>query len=210
VEEKNRTSKRLVCYNSVAARLSGRSLGVVPSMLQTFKNDNSLTENCMITQKELKETLHYNPKTGIFTRLFSINQVESGSVAGGINGGGYLRVSIKGVRYNCHNLAWLYVYGVQPKYEIDHVNHIKTDNRIENLRDVTHQENNKNQSLNINNKSGFNGVDKHKSSGKWRARIPFNGKEVHLGLFGDLKDAIDCRKAADIKYGYHENHGKNE
>jgi len=160
----------------------------------------------MITQEQLKKFLHYNPDTGVFTRLVCVNQFKVGEPAGDVDGGGYLRTSIKGIRYKCHRLAWFYVYGYWPS-KIDHINHIKTDNRIINLREVSHQENMKNASLQKNS-IGFNGVDKHKASGKWRARIALDGKEIHLGLFDDLNKAIKCRKEANIKYGYHENHGR--
>jgi hypothetical protein len=63
--------------------------------------------------------------------------------------------------------------------------------------------------LRKNNKSGFNGVCFDKSKNKWKSSIHFNNKEIHLGRFYNLADAIKCRKQANIKYGFHENHGLN-
>ena len=151
--------------------------------------------------------LNYNPATGVLTRIKGIKGTKAGDIIRCPNGDGYYRISILGTRYFAHRVAWFYVYGAWP-IKIDHINHIKTDNRIENLRSVSHHQNMQNISISKTNKSGFNGVDKHKNSGKWRARIPFNGKEVHLGLFDNLDDAIESRKMANIKYGFHDNHGK--
>lgn len=84
--------------------------------------------------------------------------------------------------------------------EIDHINHNKNDNRRENLRICTHQQNNCNKKLPKHNTSGIRGVHWDKRYNKWRARISVNGKDIYLGLFDNIKDAEKIRKQAEIKY----------
>lgn len=158
-------------------------------------------------QKELKKILSYDKETGVFTWKINISRkVRKGDIAGMVNSEGYRRIGIKGKSYLSHRLAWLYEYGHFPKNETDHINHYKTDNKICNLRDVTGQENQKNELLTKRNTSGTVGVGRFKS--KWYARIGVNRKTISLGYFKDIKDAIRIRKNAEITYGFHLNHGK--
>lgn len=83
---------------------------------------------------------------------------------------------------------------------VDHINGNKLDNRKSNLRICTMQENNFNNKIYTTNNTGYPGVDWYKKTGKWRARIQVNGKNIHLGLFDNIEDAINVRKQAEIKY----------
>lgn len=145
----------------------------------------------MITQAELKEILHYDPDTGIFTRIKSTAPcIKVGDVAGHDNGKGYLQFRINNKYYTCHRLAWLYMYGVFPEGDIDHIDGITKNNRIANLRDVTTIVNCQNhRKPNSNNKSGFLGVFKAKN--KYRALINIQGNKTHLGYF-DTPEAASC------------------
>ena len=87
-----------------------------------------------LTQKRLKELLDYDPKTGIFTWKYANNNRKAGSKAGYKAKDGYIAISIDSKRYLAHRLVWLFVYGHFPKYDIDHINRIRDDNRIENLQ----------------------------------------------------------------------------
>ena len=161
-----------------------------------------------LTQKQLKEILHYNPETGIFTWLVkTANRIKIGDVAGSTNSCGYISIKIKYNRYLAHRLAWLYMTGGWPKHQIDHIDHIRNNNRWVNFRGATHQENHKNQSLPKNNISGICGVFWENRAKKWRAQITVSGKKSCLGCFSSKAGAIKARKEAEIKYGYHENHG---
>ncbi len=162
----------------------------------------------MINQSELKELLHYEPDTGIFTWKVSLNRkIKIGSIAGTKNKyWGYIYIGLKQKKYRAHRLAWFYMTGEWPK-GIDHDNHIRDDNRWLNLKEATQSKNTKNQSLRKDNKSGFTGVcwcDKWK---KWVAKINVNGKTKYLGNSDNLSEAIKIRKTANIKYGFHRNHG---
>ena len=170
-------------------------------------NDNSLTENCMVTQEELKELLHYNPDTGIFTRIASRGSVKAGYIAGCLDKDGYITIKINCKTYKAHRLAWFYVHGKWPKHKIDHINHVRADNRIANLRCATCRENNKNSSLRKDNTSGVCGVCWYRPKKKWASQIMVNGMNVCLGYFTDKFEAICARKSADNKHGYHANHG---
>ena len=121
---------------------------------------------------------------------------------------GYLRGSLHKVELLAHRVAWAVHYGEWPKYHIDHINGVKDDNRITNLRDVPPSVNTRNVRMLANNTSGTMGVTKHKVTGKWHAAIQVNRKHINIGRYDDIEDAIKARKAAEPKYGFHRNHGK--
>ena len=154
-----------------------------------------------LTAEYLRSILHYDPDTGIFTRkVGSANQVKAGDVAGSLDGGGYLRIRVCSRLYQAHRLAWFYDCGEWPKYQIDHINRNKTDNRIANLRDVSQKQNGQNASKRSDNTSGHPGVYWHKRDSKWVAQITHNYKLIHLGYFSILEEAIAARKAAEKLY----------
>jgi len=163
----------------------------------------------MLTQERLKELLHYDKDTGVFTRKIKLaNGIQVGDIAGCVDGvNGYIVIIIDGKNYRAHRLAWLYVNGGFPKEQIDHISHDRTDNKIANLRSVTNQENQMNKSMLKNNTSGFTGVYWHKPTNKWQSQIMINGKYKHLGYFTNKNDAIKARKEANIEFGFHQNHG---
>ncbi|MDQ6968711.1 MAG: HNH endonuclease [Mariprofundaceae bacterium] len=161
-----------------------------------------------LTQEILKEILQYNPDTGIFTwKKKPANNIHVGDVAGGVDKG-YIRIRIQGRMYRAHRLAWLFSHGVFPPDQIDHINHHKNDNRIINLREATPTENQHNASLHKNNTSGVNGIGWSKGSKKWKVQIKVAGKDIHLGYYDDKDDAITARQAGNLKYGFHQNHGR--
>lgn len=124
-----------------------------------------------LTQDELKELLHYDPDTGVFTwKVSPTNNVKVGDVAGCRYPEGYIKVHFKGKPYRAHRLAFLYMTGEWPKDQVDHINHIRDDNRWRNLRDVSHQENHRNMTRQKNNTSGVTGVYWEKAKKKWCAQ----------------------------------------
>ena len=162
-----------------------------------------------MTQEYLKSLLDYNPETGKFIwRVNNKNYVKSGSEAGWIDSYGYRVIGIDKKGYKGHRLAWLWYYGTLPEDQIDHINHNPDDNRIENLREVSNQENHKNLSRPRNNTSGHVGVHWCKKAKKWCASIQPNGKKIYLGYFKEKEDAIKTRKEAEAKYKFHKNHGR--
>ena len=164
----------------------------------------------MITQEQLKELLHYDPDTGVFTWKVRIaGNANIGDVAGYLNGNGYSAIKIHGKECKSHRLAWLYVYGELPPDQIDHINHIKGANWIANLRCVTGKENAKNLPMRKDNTSGVSGISWHKHKCKWCANIRVECKRISLGHYSDINAAIMTRYLAARAYGFHENHGKD-
>jgi len=167
----------------------------------------------MITQARLKELLHYNPKTGVFTwKVSKGSRAKAGSDAGSSRKSKrtyYRQIKIDGVLHLSHRLAWLYVHGKFPDGDIDHEDGNGLHNWMKNLRDVTTRLNNKNMPLPRGNTSGVIGVSFDKQNGKWLAQISTeSGKKKNLGRFADINDAIAVRRAAEVKHGYHPNHGR--
>ena len=134
----------------------------------------------------VKSRLRYDKDSGVFTWTESRGSVKAGDLAKSVNSLGYARVKVGGVHHLAHRLAWAFVHGSFPESEIDHVNGIKTDNRIENLRLATRSENQRNKGKLSNNKSGFKGVNWNPSTKKWAARCMVNGKRTHIGYFDDV------------------------
>lgn len=135
-----------------------------------------------LTAERLREILHYDPETGVFTWLVRCGHAQPGTVAGGVDYTGYNYIKINARRYGSQRLAWLHVYGNWPADSVDHINGAKADNRIANLRDVPRRINLQNQSRpHANNKSGFLGV--HKTGQKWAAQVRHKGVAHHLGRY---------------------------
>ena len=132
----------------------------------------------------LIEMLSYDPEIGVFFRKQSVRGVKKGAQAGHVMRKGYRQLMLDGVFYLEHRLAWFYVYKKWPDFQIDHINEVKTDNRILNLRDVCQTKNLLNQSKpQKNNTSGFRGVSFQRKTGKYRAQLMIEGKQHHLGEF---------------------------
>lgn len=154
----------------------------------------------ILTQSALKEILHYDPGTGVFTWRVSLGTAKAGSVAGSFARHGYVQIGVAGRNHLAHRLAWLYEFGEFPPNDLDHINRVRSDNRICNLRPATNAENNQNCSMRRDNTSGHVGVYWYKRDKKWRAKIQINRKTIPLGRFTNLEGAIAARKAAELKY----------
>ena len=100
----------------------------------------------MITQKRLRELFNYDAKTGSLTHKRNVSQVKIGDEVGCIHSSGYRICSVDDKKYRVHRLIWVLVNGYAPDF-IDHINGVRSDNRIENLRNVTVKENMRNMSL---------------------------------------------------------------
>lgn len=157
----------------------------------------------MNTQQELKTLLHYDPDTGIFTWKKTVSsKAIGGAEAGTTNTRGYITITYRGKKLKAHALAWLYVYGVHPTRKLDHINRIRTDNRIANLREVSDRENSLNNSLRRDSTTGMPGISFDRQRNRWRAHITVHGKHLALGRFKHRADAEFARQQAEIKYGF--------
>jgi len=162
----------------------------------------------MLTQEELKTQLHYDPDTGVFTWLGSKRGRKCYQEAGSVSGeNSYRGVMIAGKQYLAHRLAFLYMEGAFPPEHVDHINHLRWDNRWCNLRMVTPAINHRNASRGCNNTSGYTGVSFDKARNRYKAIVHLNGRNKYLGRFRTLAEAVMAREAASALIGYHPNHG---
>jgi hypothetical protein len=123
------------------------------------------------------------------------------------DGNGYLCGRFEKIQLLAHRVSWALYYGEWPSNQIDHINGIRDDNRIENLRDVSHQQNGRNQKRHSTNTSGVCGVRWDSCRSKWRARIRIGSYHKHLGYYDTIEDAEKARKNAEVLAGFSERHG---
>lgn len=164
-----------------------------------------------LTQQELKAVLHYNESTGEFVWVSKSNKYSrdmTGQTAGAQNKSGRIQIRINGTLYQAHRLAWLYVHGVMPDKHIDHINRIPTDNRISNLRQVTHAENCQNRYSRSDSLCKLQGVDFMKNAKCYRARITASGKTHTLGFFKTADEAHAAYKKAAAERHTHNPHAQ--
>jgi hypothetical protein len=190
--------------------------------------ENRLDDKGRPTPEFLRELLKCDPETGkLFwlprgAHLFADGERSAESTcrrwnsrhAGkaaftSVDAAGYHQGIILYSHYRAHRVIWAMVHDEWPRDQIDHINGVRADNRIGNLRSVTNRENSKNRKLPTNTTSGRIGVTWSGRDSKWRAVIDVDGGTKHLGYFDNFEDASDARKAAEFKYGYHENHGRD-
>lgn len=154
-----------------------------------------------LTAEDLRRVLNYDPQTGAFVWAVAPNRrIRPGSSAGTPHSRGYVAIKVLGGLYLAHRLAWLHVHGEWPDQFIDHVNGVKNDNRIANLRLANCSQNAANSKRPANNTSGAKGVRWHVKDKKWHARIWVSGKQKHLGMFECLKDAAAAYERAAVEH----------
>lgn len=200
-----------------------RAKRVLPTRRQTLtktdKGTIDMAEKPVITPELLRQLLRYEPEAGkLFWKerpreLFkSLTQYKTWNTrfankeAFGISAHQYRAGMILGTRVLAHRVAWAIYYDAWPIGDIDHINHNRSDNRIINLRNVDRKTNGKNLSISLRNKTGFIGV--HKTIyNTFVASIKVNRKNIYLGSFKYLEEAIKARLSANEQYGFHVNHG---
>ncbi|WP_310533126.1 HNH endonuclease signature motif containing protein [Novosphingobium sp.] len=184
-----------------------------------------MADRSTITPELCRQLLRYEPETGRLFWLhrprvmFNSDRIFNSWNSKWAGAEGFTSMRGSGADYKCyiggihdmkfkaHRVAWAIYYGEWPN-EIDHINGNPLDNRIANLRSVSHRENSRNRRMPTNNKSGHMGVRWDAKFSKWLARIKVDKGYKHIGLFADINDAIAARKAAEIELGYHDNHGR--
>lgn len=160
------------------------------------------------------DALDYDPDTGLFLwkprkENKSFNTRFAGRPAITVaDSKGYLKGGLYYTNVWAHRVAFFMVHNEEIPHDIDHINGIKTDNRIANLRAVSVSENRKNAARRSDNTSGVVGVSWMKSKSRWRARFWDRGREVHIGLFDCKQEAEKVLRETRAAYGYHENHGR--
>lgn len=151
---------------------------------------------------ELLRVLHYNPLTGLFIWKVIPNRYDKkiGDQAQIIDSRGYCHVRLFGRSYLAHRVAWFHINGKWPSNQLDHINGVKSDNRIANLREATAQQNALNNTVYSNNQSGRTGVSlvKRRKKMKWQAFIRRDRRLYHLGYFDSFEQAALARRNAEI------------
>ena len=146
--------------------------------------------NSTLTAERLRELLYYDPETGVFTRLISISNSPVGRVAGTQTHNGYKKISVNGKIYFSHRLAWLYVHGVWPKEQIDHIDGDRLNNRLGNLREATAAQNSQNlHDARSDNKAGLIGAHRNNQKNCWFSQIKDGNKNRYLGSYATAQDA---------------------
>jgi len=173
-----------------------------------------MTDKDLPTIEYLHKRLRYEPETG---KLFWRDCEEMPKkwrtrYAGreaftAVNNHGYRQGAIDDVRFSVHRVIWALHTGEWPADQIDHINGVRDDNRISNLRVVTNKENQRNRSMQRNNTSGVCGVYWNKAKGKWQARIMVDGRYKCLGLFSSFDAAAAARAEASRQHGFTDRHG---
>jgi hypothetical protein len=183
-------------------------------LITTVKHMNSHP----LSYEQFKDIIRYEPETGnLFwlprsseyvhhTRVNSWNSRNANRLISTIDSKGYVFCSVLGKQYRAHRVAWLLVYGEWPDV-IDHINGVRTDNRLINLRSVNSHTNHLNQKLNSKNTSGVSGVYFNKNKGIWCAQMKFKGRTYHLGSTTDFFDAVCMRKSEERRLGFSLTHG---
>lgn len=161
-----------------------------------------------LTHDMLLERLHYNPTTGHFTWRVGGSGTPIGATAGTRGSAGYIMICVNRRSYPAHRLAWFYMYRHWPNAEIDHIDGVRDNNAISNLRDVSRSENQRNQYRCRKSKSGALGVHWSAPHKAWRVAIHIDGRTRTIGLYKDIEEAKAARKEANKKHGYSDRHGE--
>lgn len=151
----------------------------------------------------------YDPETGRLFWALDIGRAKKGQEAGTITKWGYRDVKLNHKKYKAHRIIWDMKNPCDKllgREQIDHINHDKLDNRLVNLRKVSALTNQRNMPLGRANTTGAIGV--YRAGKGWRAMIMVKRVQIYLGCFNTFTEALSARKDAEIKYGFHENHGK--
>lgn len=158
------------------------------------------------------EVFLYNPLSGeLRWKLDRGTRGKSGSLAGYVSEEGYLRVKVGRKTYTAHCIIWNMLHPddlLTAGFEVDHIDHNRLNNKASNLRKVNKQGNQRNASRRKDNTTGITGVHWFRQTNRWTAQIFLNGRQQRLGYFLTLFDAAAARKSAEIKHGFHLNHGR--
>lgn len=187
-----------------------------------------MTRRNIPSQQVLKQLFDYNPETGIAIWLKrkpefinASSEVEAvgkatawnnrleGKQLGTLDTNGYLKIAIFNQRFWLHRIIWKWMEGYDPD-QVDHIDGVRSNNSWVNLREVSVKENAKNKRRLNRNTTGVTGVSICKRTGKYHTYIGHGDTRITLGYFADLESARNARKTAEIKLGYHPNHGRIE
>jgi hypothetical protein len=155
-------------------------------------------------EHHITQELEYDPDTGVIYRRSGPWIPTRRPTLNTPHPSGHLYGTFKRRTFKAHRVAWFLYHGSWPKGEVDHIDGNAQNNKLENLRDVTHKENTRNVKRRRDNTSGVTGVSYHKSIGRWVVRV---GK-TYVGCYKTQEEASSARRDAERAAGYHANHGR--
>jgi hypothetical protein len=175
------------------------ALGIDPSAISRFAKRHGLPAKARrrggSLLEELKRRFDYDAATGKFTH--KTGRARGRTVEPYSHGCGYIKIMVWGAPQRAHRMAWLYVFGVLPEGDLDHINRDRSDNRISNLRQVDRYSNSQNVGLRRNNTSGFKGVSYR--AGLWDAVIRSRGRQYYGGSHPTPEAAARAYDALALK-----------
>lgn len=156
-----------------------------------------------MTLDDIKQIVAYDPKTGQFTRNWAGYGRSIGDVVGNIAKDGYVYIPVKGTNFLAHRLAWLFIHGLWPVEDIDHMDRNKANNCAANLCAVSRGENLQNMIMPKHNTSGYIGASKRKD-GRWLSQLVVDRQHIHLGVYDTPLEAhLAYSKAKKQYHKYH-------
>jgi hypothetical protein len=204
--------------HAIGAQPDGCKTKKIPGGLEMKKSKTQ--SNTLPSVEHLRECFDYDPNTGILKRklrnrefyksdaAYKMSEKRfSGSHNVKVNQQGYLTTRLEGRSYLVHRIAWKMAKGSEPEY-IDHENGDRKDNRILNLRSVSKTENAMNRAIQSNSSTGVYGVTISNKVEGFFVYIKKEGVREYLGSTKDFFEACCLRKSAEIRYGFHKNHGR--
>ncbi|EMB7599094.1 HNH endonuclease [Salmonella enterica] len=170
-----------------------------------------LKKQLLMSVGDIRDLIDYNPENGVLTAKVNFSGRQAGSVIGSQTWQGYYAFSLFGKKCFAHRLAWLLHYGEWSSQPIDHINGIKTDNSIRNLRLCSLSQNQFNKPTQKNNTTGVKGVYWNKRDKRYVASVQFNGKKYSAGHHKDIDSAKEAvMKLREKLAGEFTNHGEFE
>ncbi len=148
-----------------------------------------------VSHEFVTHLLAYCPETGVLRWRNHWFRQYCGRIAGSIDGNGYVRLNINRKSVAAHRLAWFITYGSWPSGILDHINRVRSDNRIANLREATFAQN----AWNREATSGTKGVHFEKRERKWRAAISIKGRSKHIGYYASEEEAALAYRSAALR-----------
>jgi hypothetical protein len=223
---KRKTPSALTPFVLICINVGRRCANIPPHDQRLDKGKTPMTKD-ILSPELLRKLVRYEPSTGMLFWLkrsphdFTDGKHPKENICAAWNarfagreafsvddGNGYKHGKIGGKHLKAHRVAWVVHYGKWPEDQIDHINGNRSDNRIENLREVSNSGNQRNKSARSDNKSGYCGVYWCKTYGKWVASARLNGRQKYIGSFRDLQDAATARAEFNKKNGFTERHGR--
>ncbi len=179
--------------------------GLDPAQLRALLRYDPQTGELFWRERPLE--MFVEPPAAVAAKARKWNARYAGKPAFTSRTHGYRQGCLLSVYVYAHRVAWAIHHGRWSEQHIDHINGVRDDNRITNLREVRDGGNNRNLKRPVTNSSGAIGV--YRQGRKWWAGITYRRRAYYLGSFETKEAAIAARKAAERRFGFHPNHGRD-